>query len=67
MFTEILDSMPSLTNRSTWSEAQQMLLDNSLFTEDVELQSELNHNSYDVLVLPYFWAVRIVGSHLVPQ
>lgn len=39
VFNEILDSMPSLTYRTTWSEAQQMLLDNPRFTEDPELQS----------------------------
>ena len=40
MFNEILDSMPSLTHRTTWSEAQQMLLDNGRFTEDMDLQSK---------------------------
>jgi len=40
VFSEILDSMPNLTHRTTWSEAQQMLLDNPRFTEDNELISE---------------------------
>ena len=40
VFNDILDSMPDLTNQTTWSEAQQMLLDNPRFTEDPELQSE---------------------------
>ncbi|THD21003.1 Pre-mRNA-processing factor A [Fasciola hepatica] len=39
VFNEILSDMPKLTYRTTWSEAQQMLLDNSRFTGDVELQS----------------------------
>ncbi|KAK2161677.1 hypothetical protein NP493_1565g00027 [Ridgeia piscesae] len=47
VFTEILDSMPSLTHTTTWSEAQQMLLDNTLFTEDVELQ---NMDKEDALI-----------------
>lgn len=40
VFTEILDSMPSLTHCTTWSEASQMLLDNPRFTEDPDLHSE---------------------------
>ena len=41
MFTEILDNMPNLSYKTTWSEAQQMLLDNPTFTEDPDLQSKL--------------------------
>ncbi|VUZ52659.1 unnamed protein product [Hymenolepis diminuta] len=37
-FNEILSSMPNLTYRTTWSEAQQMLLDEPRFTEDKDLQ-----------------------------
>lgn len=47
VFNEILDSMPSLTNSTTWSEAQQMLLDNPRFTEDTDLQ---NMDKEDALV-----------------
>ncbi|KAG5451747.1 Pre-mRNA-processing factor 40 B [Clonorchis sinensis] len=39
VFHEILSGMPNLTFRTTWSEAQQMLLDNPKFTGDIELQS----------------------------
>ncbi|VDL90239.1 unnamed protein product [Schistocephalus solidus] len=39
IFNEILNTMPNLTYRTTWSEAQQMLLDNSKFTSDLELQN----------------------------
>lgn len=39
VFNDILNTMPNLTYRTTWSEAQQMLLDNTKFTGDVELQS----------------------------
>ena len=41
VFTEILDNMPNLSYKTTWSEAQQMLLDNPTFTEDPDLQSKL--------------------------
>ncbi|VDN14303.1 unnamed protein product [Dibothriocephalus latus] len=39
VFNEILNTMPNLTYRTTWSEAQQMLLDNFKFTSDLELQN----------------------------
>jgi len=39
VFSDILDNMPNLTYCSTWSETQQMLLDNPQFTEDPDLQS----------------------------
>jgi len=39
VFSDILDNMPSLTYCTTWSETQQMLLDNPQFTEDPDLQS----------------------------
>lgn len=42
VFNEILDSMPNLTYMTTWSEAQQMLIDNSQFTDDTDLQSKLS-------------------------
>ncbi|GFO50262.1 pre-mRNA-processing factor 40-like protein a [Plakobranchus ocellatus] len=47
VFSEILDSMPSLTFTTTWSEAQQMLLDNPRFTEDPDLE---NMDKEDALV-----------------
>ncbi|XP_069110449.1 pre-mRNA-processing factor 40 homolog B-like isoform X2 [Argopecten irradians] len=47
VFAEILDSMPSLTNSTTWSEAQQMLLDNPRFTDDPDLH---NMDKEDALV-----------------
>ncbi|VDO03804.1 unnamed protein product [Rodentolepis nana] len=37
-FNEILSNMPNLTYRTTWNEAQQMLLDEPKFTEDKDLQ-----------------------------
>ena len=40
VFNEILDSMPHLTYRTTWSEAQQMLVDNPRFTDDNDVISE---------------------------
>jgi pre-mRNA-processing factor 40 len=47
VFSEILDSMPNLTNITTWSEAQQMLLDNPRFTEDPDLE---NMDKEDALI-----------------
>uniref|UniRef100_A0A0L8I8J1 Pre-mRNA-processing factor 40 homolog B n=1 Tax=Octopus bimaculoides TaxID=37653 RepID=A0A0L8I8J1_OCTBM len=47
VFSEILDSMPSLTYCTTWSDAQQMLLDNPRFTEDPDLQ---NMDKEDALI-----------------
>lgn len=40
VFSEILDTMPNLKYSTTWSEAQQMLLDNPRFTEDPDLESK---------------------------
>jgi len=34
---EILDSMTNISYRTTWSEAQQLLLDNRTFADDVNL------------------------------
>ncbi|KAL5962322.1 hypothetical protein TSMEX_009935 [Taenia solium] len=39
VFNDILNNMPNLTYGTTWSEAQQMLLDDPRFTDDKELQS----------------------------
>ncbi|CDS40501.1 pre mRNA processing factor 40 A [Echinococcus multilocularis] len=39
VFNDILSNMQNLTYRTTWSEAQQMLLDDPRFTDDKELQS----------------------------
>ncbi|XP_074658879.1 pre-mRNA-processing factor 40 homolog A-like isoform X1 [Tubulanus polymorphus] len=47
VFNEILDSMPNLMYCTTWSEAQQMLLDNPLFTDDTDLQ---NMDKEDALI-----------------
>ncbi|KAL5006562.1 hypothetical protein ScPMuIL_015368 [Solemya velum] len=47
VFSEILDSMPNLTNMTTWSEGQQMLLDNPRFVEDPDLQ---NMDKEDALI-----------------
>uniref|UniRef100_A0A4W5QSV5 PRP40 pre-mRNA processing factor 40 homolog A n=1 Tax=Hucho hucho TaxID=62062 RepID=A0A4W5QSV5_9TELE len=41
----ILDNMANVTYRTTWSEAQQYLLDNPTFAEDEELQSTLHTHS----------------------
>ena len=40
VFNDILDSMLNLTYKTTWSEAQHMLLDDPRFAEDPELLSE---------------------------
>ncbi|XP_070210706.1 pre-mRNA-processing factor 40 homolog A-like isoform X2 [Littorina saxatilis] len=47
VFSEILDSMPNLQYCTTWSEAQQMLLDNTRFTEDPDLE---NMDKEDALI-----------------
>lgn len=39
VLSEILDSMTNITFKTTWSEAQQMLIDNPVFAEDTELLS----------------------------
>ncbi|XP_050419250.1 pre-mRNA-processing factor 40 homolog A [Patella vulgata] len=39
VFSEILDSMPNLTHSTSWSELQQMLVDNQRFTDDPDLGS----------------------------
>lgn len=41
----ILDNMANVTYRTTWSEAQQYLLDNPTFAEDEELQSTNTHTA----------------------
>ena len=50
VFTEILDNMPSLSNKTTWSEAQQMLLDNPTFTDDPDLQSKFRIHLFKKIV-----------------
>ena len=47
VFAEILDSMPNLSYCTTWSEAQQMLLDNPRFTDDPDLH---NMDKEDALI-----------------
>ncbi|PVD30955.1 hypothetical protein C0Q70_10231, partial [Pomacea canaliculata] len=47
VFSEILDTMPNLKYSTTWSEAQQMLLDNPRFTEDPDLE---NMDKEDALI-----------------
>ncbi|KAA0190406.1 hypothetical protein HAZT_HAZT005643 [Hyalella azteca] len=37
VLSEILDSMTNITFKTTWSEAQQMLIDNPVFAEDTDL------------------------------
>jgi len=39
VFNDILNSIDDLTHQTTWSEAQQMLLENPRFTEDPDLQT----------------------------
>ncbi|XP_018025911.1 pre-mRNA-processing factor 40 homolog B isoform X2 [Hyalella azteca] len=39
VLSEILDSMTNITFKTTWSEAQQMLIDNPVFAEDTDLLS----------------------------
>ncbi|MGH0143303.1 UNVERIFIED_CONTAM: hypothetical protein FKN15_033195 [Acipenser sinensis] len=43
----ILDNMANVTYRTTWSEAQQYLLDNPTFAEDEELQSRKKLEIYE--------------------
>lgn len=47
VLTDILDNILNLTHSSTWSETQQMLLENSQFTEDEDLQ---NMDKEDALI-----------------
>ncbi|GIY82053.1 hypothetical protein CEXT_237391 [Caerostris extrusa] len=44
----VLDSMTSVTYKTTWAEAQQLLLDNPQFSEDAEL---LNMDKDDALIV----------------
>ncbi|XP_013793268.2 pre-mRNA-processing factor 40 homolog B-like, partial [Limulus polyphemus] len=37
VLSDVLDSMTSITYRTTWQDAQQLLLDNPTFSEDAEL------------------------------
>ncbi|GFS37335.1 pre-mRNA-processing factor 40 homolog B [Nephila pilipes] len=48
VLSSVLDSMTSVTYRTTWAEAQQLLLDNSQFAEDAEL---LNMDKDDALIV----------------
>ncbi|KAH9497815.1 PRP40 pre-mRNA processing factor 40 [Dermatophagoides farinae] len=48
VLSEILDSMPKITFRTTWQEAQQLLLDNATFAEDSQL---LNMDKEDALIV----------------
>ncbi|CDQ99243.1 unnamed protein product [Oncorhynchus mykiss] len=51
----ILDNMANVTYRTTWSEAQQYLLDNPTFAEDEELQ---NMDKEDALIVSRSTSVR---------
>lgn len=48
VLSDILDAMTSITFRTTWQEAQQLLLDNSIFAEDAEL---LGMDKEDALIV----------------
>ncbi|KAF8764745.1 Pre-mRNA-processing factor 40 like protein [Argiope bruennichi] len=48
VLSSILDAMTSVTYRTTWAEAQQLLLDNPQFAEDAEL---LNMDKDDALIV----------------
>ncbi|XP_042901270.1 pre-mRNA-processing factor 40 homolog B isoform X1 [Parasteatoda tepidariorum] len=48
VLSSVLDSMTSVTYRTTWAEAQQLLLDNPQFSEDPEL---LNMDKDDALIV----------------
>ncbi|XP_054714571.1 pre-mRNA-processing factor 40 homolog B-like isoform X2 [Uloborus diversus] len=48
VLSNVLDSMTSVTYRTTWQEAQQLLLDNPQFSEDAEL---LNMDKDDALIV----------------
>lgn len=59
----ILDNMANVTYRTTWSEAQQYLLDNPTFAEDEELQSTAAEIS--VLVYVQLMTCTICGFILL--
>ncbi|KAK3925785.1 Pre-mRNA-processing factor 40-like protein A [Frankliniella fusca] len=44
---EILDSMTNISYRSTWQEAQQMLIENPAFADDAELLGKIMSHSMD--------------------
>jgi len=48
VLADILDAMPSITFQTTWSEAQQLLLDNPVFAEDTGL---LGMDKEDALIV----------------
>ncbi|KAG8182480.1 hypothetical protein JTE90_020398 [Oedothorax gibbosus] len=48
VLSHVLDSMTSVTFKTTWSDAQQLLLDNTQFSEDAEL---LNMDKDDALIV----------------
>ncbi|CAG2177577.1 unnamed protein product, partial [Oppiella nova] len=48
VLSDILDSMTQITHRTTWQEAQQLLLDNPVFAEDAEL---LGMDKEDALIV----------------
>ncbi|XP_076360616.1 pre-mRNA processing factor 40 isoform X2 [Tachypleus tridentatus] len=48
VLSDVLDSMTSITYRTTWQEAQQLLLDNPTFSEDAEL---LGMDKEDALIV----------------
>lgn len=61
-----MDNMANVTYRTTWSEAQQYLLDNPTFAEDEELQSMKTRTQIEVMKtfilkghLTQLWVSRI--------
>lgn len=54
VLSEILDSMTNITFKTTWSEAQQMLIDNPTFAEDTDLLSE-----FEILFGPFLYENHI--------
>lgn len=42
--SDILDSMPSINHKTTWAQAQRLLIENPAFAEDPTLQGNFNRS-----------------------
>ena len=51
---EILDSMTNISYRTTWQEAQQMLIENPSFADDAELLGKFSDQFEGTSVVPVF-------------
>lgn len=50
--------MANVTYSTTWSEAQQYLMDNPTFAEDEELQSKHNDYKWEEIVFKRLWSSK---------